>query len=98
MAMDTKTSEPEVDKTINNILSSLTLEQTKKPVALERSLRCLKCELDFEFPEKKDEYLAHLYTSHRLVIADVDDIGNLKDYITHWLEPFRGDIAVFDCN
>lgn len=32
---------------------------------------CLFCDLSLVFPAAKDEYLAHLFMVHRMVIADV---------------------------
>lgn len=32
---------------------------------------CLFCDLSLVLPAAKDEYLAHLFMEHRLVIADV---------------------------
>lgn len=51
---------------------------------------CLFCDLSLAFPLAKDEYLAHLFTEHRLVIADVQDIKILPDYLRAWKKSFEG--------
>jgi len=38
----------------------------------------------------KDDCLAHLYLEHRLVIADVEDIALLEDYLQYWEKEFQG--------
>ncbi|XP_055912948.1 zinc finger protein 277 [Eupeodes corollae] len=54
-------------------------------------LNCLKCDTSFEFTldKGKDDYLAHLFRTHRLVIADVDDIADLHGYLTFWIDKFK---------
>lgn len=51
---------------------------------------CLFCEKIFQFYKEKDEYLAHLYLKHRLVIADEDKIGIFHEYLLYWREKFNG--------
>ncbi|KAH8297220.1 hypothetical protein KR044_007486 [Drosophila immigrans] len=48
------------------------------------AIKCLKCDKVFIFPSDRDDCLAHLYLEHRLVIADVDDIALLEDYLVYW--------------
>lgn len=48
------------------------------------SVPCLICEKVYRFPNDKDLYLAHLFMEHRLVIADVEDIALLDEYLLHW--------------
>lgn len=73
----------------SEILNSLSFgEEQKEDV---KDIQCLKCERTFEFPMKKDDYLAHLYLTHRLVISDVQDIAQLEDYLKYWVEGFKGE-------
>lgn len=51
---------------------------------------CLFCDLSLVFPAAKDEYLAHLFMEHRLVIADVEDIKLLPEYLKCWQKSFNG--------
>jgi len=54
------------------------------------AIKCLKCEKVYIFPVDRDDCLAHLYLEHRLVIADVDDIAMLEDYLQYWEKEFQG--------
>ncbi|CAD7089082.1 unnamed protein product [Hermetia illucens] len=73
-----------------NILSSLTLSsKIEVPRDDSDQVQCVKCKEQFEFPEGQDDYLAHIYLEHRLVIADVDDIADLKGYLEHWQKAFQ---------
>lgn len=51
---------------------------------------CLFCDLSLVFPAAKDEYLAHLFMEHRLVIGDVQDIKLLPEYLKSWKKVFDG--------
>ncbi|XP_037954658.1 zinc finger protein 277-like [Teleopsis dalmanni] len=53
------------------------------------TIDCLKCDNSYTFPRDKDEYLAHLFLIHRLVIADVEDIACLTDYLLYWQTEFK---------
>ncbi|XP_053685441.1 zinc finger protein 277 [Sabethes cyaneus] len=52
---------------------------------------CMLCDniYDFNIGDSKDQYLAHLYLIHRLVIADVEEIGCLPSYSVFWKEKFQ---------
>lgn len=39
---------------------------------------CLLCSSIFNLPSEKDLCLGHIFECHKLVIADVHQIGNLK--------------------
>jgi len=54
------------------------------------AIKCLKCDKVYIFPADKDDCLAHLYLEHRLVIADVEDIALLEDYLQYWEKEFQG--------
>lgn len=45
---------------------------------------CVLCDLQFEIPNEKDFLLAHLYSVHKLVIADVQLLPSLKGYLDYW--------------
>lgn len=51
---------------------------------------CVLCDIKFTFPTEEQDFLAHLFKEHRLVIADVKKIAELKDYICFWRLKFRG--------
>lgn len=51
---------------------------------------CLFCSDAFEFPDQKDEYLAHLYVRHHLIISEVDTVAILADYLVFWRAKFEG--------
>lgn len=53
------------------------------------AIKCLKCNKVYIFPDDRDDCLAHLYLEHRLVIADVEDIALLEDYLQYWEKEFQ---------
>ncbi|KAM8713187.1 hypothetical protein ACLKA7_013490 [Drosophila subpalustris] len=57
--------------------------------SLNTAIKCLKCNKVFIFPTDRDDCLAHLYLEHRLVIADVDEIALLEDYLQYWEKEFQ---------
>lgn len=75
----------------SSILPVLTFQQTSatenktEPV----NILCLKCEKNFQFPQFQDDYLAHLFLAHRLVIADVCEIPLLEEYLKYWKVEFE---------
>ncbi|KHJ40616.1 zinc finger, C2H2 type [Trichuris suis] len=57
---------------------------------------CLKCLEFFDLPKETDSYAKHLIDRHRIVIADIDLIVDLKKYIEHWRHRFgETDVAKF---
>lgn len=56
-----------------------------------KDIPCLFCEEKFTFYEEKNQYLAHLYVTHRLIIADEHQIAILHEYLLHWREIFQND-------
>lgn len=54
------------------------------------SLSCLLCSKEYDFLKQRDDYLSHLYMEHRLVIAEVNDIDLLSDYLRFWRQAFNG--------
>uniref|UniRef100_A0A1B0ADE3 C2H2-type domain-containing protein n=1 Tax=Glossina pallidipes TaxID=7398 RepID=A0A1B0ADE3_GLOPL len=50
---------------------------------------CLKCDIIFSFPLGKEDYLGHLFLSHRLVIADVEEVALLEEYLEFWQKEFK---------
>lgn len=54
-------------------------------------IRCLFCDKSFQFYSEKDEYLAHLYLDHRLIIGDEDQVAIFHEYLIFWREKFNGD-------
>lgn len=53
------------------------------------AIKCLKCDKVYIFPGDRDDCLAHLYLEHRLVIADVEEIALLEDYLQYWEKEFQ---------
>jgi len=75
----------------NDLISCLTLESEENLIENSQSIEvnCLKCEYKYTFPKEQDDYLAHIFLIHRLVIADVEDIINLEEYLLFWCEEFK---------
>ncbi|KAH8403755.1 hypothetical protein KR215_002240 [Drosophila sulfurigaster] len=80
-----KSSEDDVVAPVGNNKDYVVL----KP-SFNTAIKCLKCDKVFIFPADRDDCLAHLYLEHRLVIADVDDIALLEDYLQYWKKEFQG--------
>ncbi|XP_065369837.1 zinc finger protein 277 [Calliphora vicina] len=53
------------------------------------NIPCVKCDKTFQFPQHQDDYLGHLFLSHRLVIADVSEIPLLEEYLKYWQLEFQ---------
>lgn len=62
------------------------------------SVPCLGCSKSFQFNEEKDEYLAHLFLIHRLVIADVQHVAFLHEYLKYWKCRFNGKYKIISFN
>lgn len=79
----------------NTILESLSLNpKSSKSEQIEEKvlLRCIFCE-HAEIKELNSEnkaILQHLYMEHRLVIADVQEILDLSEYLNFWKNEFKG--------
>lgn len=58
----------------------------------EAQLCCIFCENSETFDVNSDNkaILHHLYMEHRLVIADVQDVSDLKAYLDFWKREFKG--------
>ncbi len=78
-----------------NELSSFKLSSLKKFQqqfeANQCAVECILCDLKFSINSEVDEksYLAHLIEAHRVVIADVHLIGDLKRHMAYWKERFK---------
>ncbi|TDG42608.1 hypothetical protein AWZ03_010969 [Drosophila navojoa] len=70
-------------------VGALVKENVQLKVTKNTAIKCLKCDKVFIFPGDKDECLAHLYLEHRLVIADVEDIALLEEYLQYWQKEFQ---------
>lgn len=57
------------------------------------NVQCLLCDKLYTFYAEKDDYLAHLYLEHRLVIADEEQVAIFDEYLTYWRERFAGDVT-----
>ncbi|XP_058463210.1 zinc finger protein 277 [Malaya genurostris] len=60
-------------------------------LANDTSVPCMLCDnvYNFRIGDSRDQYLAHLYMIHRLVIADVHEIDCLVSYCHFWKEKFQ---------
>lgn len=85
-------------KTSQVILGPLNLTNTNDVILKSTFLEiiCLfdNCKEVYKFPDRKDDYLAHLYIKHRLVISDVGDIAMLEDYLVFWKQEFSGKLSI----
>lgn len=81
-------------KTSQIILGPLNLSNTNDLILKSNFVEvfCLfdECKEVYKFPDRKDDYLAHLYIKHRLIISDVNDIALLEDYLVFWRKEFCG--------
>ncbi|XP_014371254.2 zinc finger protein 277 [Papilio machaon] len=67
----------------------LTLHQQTKVATIFKTdepkhCTCILCDEKFVLPEYEQQLLTHLFVSHRLVIADVNQIPDLCDYLLYW--------------
>ncbi|XP_052779243.1 zinc finger protein 277-like [Mya arenaria] len=58
-------------------------------VSPENLMPCPICEAKICTAENREEFLTHLVKDHKLVIADVNLIANLKSYCLYWKERFK---------
>lgn len=75
----------------SSILPVLTFQTTttQQNKSDNSNIPCLKCDKKFAFPQQQDDYLAHLFLAHRLVIADVNEIALLEEYLKYWEKDFK---------
>lgn len=81
--------------TKNTILETLSLTPSASGEASNdenRVLPCMFCDFTekFRLNSENKEILQHLYMKHRLVIADVQDVGDLVTYLEFWKKEFKG--------
>lgn len=89
----------EKDSITSNIVGPLNFINEKNqielaPISLFKSpveIQCLFCEKLFQFYSEKDDYLAHLYLNHRLIIGDEEQVAIFHEYLIHWQNVFNGD-------
>ena len=79
----------------NSILEALSLSSTSTETLdnQDEIFSCIFCE--FNVPAKNEiiedkTILQHLFMQHRLVIADVNDVADLKEYLLFWKNEFKG--------
>lgn len=51
---------------------------------------CVLCDEKYVLPENEKQLLTHIFMEHRLVIADVNQIADLVDYLRYWRLRFKG--------
>ncbi|XP_052873151.1 zinc finger protein 277 [Anopheles cruzii] len=67
----------------------------------ERTVPCIFCSKCYDFhsvDNGADQYLAHLYLVHRLIVGDVKEIACLASYCYYWKEKFRDEPAEKYCS
>lgn len=96
MATASDSTSPTTDTVQSTVVGPLNFSKdwtTPPPTRLadDTSVVCMFCDnvYNFQTENARDQYLAHLYMIHRLVIADVDDISCLVSYNRYWREQFR---------
>lgn len=74
------------------VLGPLSFRVTKADEKSDRLTPCLLCDEKFGiFDESSRQYfLRHLFSSHHIVIGDVDEICNLSVYCSYWKSRLRG--------
>ncbi|GAB1608687.1 zinc finger protein 277-like [Argonauta hians] len=75
--------------------TSLSDNSTKPSEVLADVCPCIFCDYFVDIEHDKDSLLRHLIISHKLVIADVKLIANLKKYILYWKKRMK-DLPVTD--
>lgn len=60
-------------------------------------VRCLFCAEIFQIPEFKDTFLAHLFLNHKFVIAEVEQVAILDEYLEFWRERLSGKPCTVIC-
>lgn len=80
----------------------LTLHQKKENPSIFKSEEivdclCVLCDQNFSLPEQEKQLLTHLFMVHRLVIADVNQIADLKEYLRYWNCRFKDESLPFFC-
>ncbi|KAM3965659.1 zinc finger protein 277 [Aphomia sociella] len=58
---------------------------------------CVLCEVVFVLPACEKQLLTHLFMEHRLVIADVNQIADMNEYLNYWSLRFRDESLPFFC-
>lgn len=79
----------------NTILEALSLNPTpiNSSGNCENSLlSCMFCDHTEkqDFRNENKTILQHMYMEHRIVIADVKDVHDLKEYLKFWKNEFKG--------
>lgn len=73
----------------------LTLHQKNENPTIFKSIEteecpCVLCEEKFLLPESEKQFITHLFMEHRLVIADVNQIADMTEYLRYWRLRFKG--------
>lgn len=103
LANSTISAEPSTSQSVKNdtieAVAGTTIAVTTNEPSNSRSVdnqksidvRCLLCDETYQFYQAKDDYLAHLFLKHRLVIADEEQVAIFDEYLLFWREKFNGD-------
>ncbi|XP_026495750.2 zinc finger protein 277 [Vanessa tameamea] len=58
---------------------------------------CVLCDEIFSLPASEKQFLTHLFMEHRLVIADVNEIADLRGYVKYWKQRFKDQNLPYYC-
>ncbi|KAJ2940447.1 hypothetical protein O0L34_g130 [Tuta absoluta] len=80
----------------------LTLHQKSEKATIFKSddtveCYCPLCDEKFVLPSAEKQLLTHLFMQHRLVVADVNQIADLNEYLRYWRLRFRDNNLPFFC-
>ena len=82
----------------NSILVTLNFNPTvSTDEKVESVLKCIFCEhaaIKSKIESENKPILQHLFTEHRLVIADVHEVLDLGEYFSFWKKEFQGMFAI----
>lgn len=93
MAQETEKTSSQIVGPLNFVKSTENGENTPNSSLSRPSIeiQCLFCDKIYKFYTDKDEYLAHLYLNHRLIIGDEEQVAIFHEYLIYWREKFAGD-------
>ena len=83
-----------MDKKVNQtILQALTLDKESPEDTRQHNdddWLCIICEHVEKNEKDSKKILQHLYFTHHLIIADANDIADLKEYLKFWNKEYKG--------
>ena len=82
----------------NTILETLSLKQASEGQKenLKSLFSCMFCDQTEEFKHDNKAILQHMFMEHRTVIADVQEIRDMKEYLEFWKKEFKGKNSIIN--